>query len=86
MERVNETSEYLKNEASNVTVSNIKARGDKYKEKGERLSTLLNKVCNEKQITIINHSNINPKRHLNRRKLHCNNYGRSDFVRNNRIF
>ena len=64
-EQVIETAEYLKTETNNVAVSTIIARGEKYREKGERLSTLLNEVCNEKEITIINHSNINPKRNLN---------------------
>ena len=85
-EQVIETAEYLKTETNNVVVSTIIARGEKYREKGKRLSTLLNEVCNEKEITIINHSNINPKRNLNWSKLHCNNYYRSVFVRNIRSF
>ena len=61
VERVTETAEYLKTKTNNEVVSNIIARGDKYKQKRGRLSTLLNEACNEKQITIINHSNTNPK-------------------------
>ena len=44
------------------------------------------KSATKKQITIINHSNISPKRHLNRSKLHFNNFGRSVFVKNIRNF
>ena len=43
-----ETTEYLKTETNNVVVSDIIARGDKYKKKSKRLSTLLNEICNEK--------------------------------------
>ena len=44
------------------------------------------KSATKKQITIINHSNISPKRHLNRSKLQFNNFGRSVFVKNIRNF
>ena len=56
VKRVN--AECLKTKRNNVVVSHIIAREDKYKGKCERLSTLIDKVCNGKQITIINHSNI----------------------------
>ena len=55
----------MRTETNNVLVSNLIARGDKCKEKGERLVTLLYEACNKKQITNINHGKINPKRHLN---------------------
>ena len=63
-------------------ISNIVPRGDKYKEKKEILSKVINKACHEENIPVMNHSNINPKRHLNRSKLHFNNYGNSFFVTN----
>ena len=48
------------------------------------LSTLFNEVCNEKQMAITIPGSI--ERHLNRSKLHFNNYGISVFVRNFRNF
>ena len=39
LEQEIETTEYLKTETSIVVVSNIIARGDKFEEKGERLSS-----------------------------------------------
>ena len=61
-------------------------RGDKYKEKGEILSKVVNEACHEENIPVINNNNINPKRHLNRSKLHFNNHGNSIFVKNIRNF
>ena len=52
-------------------------RKDKYKEKGEILNKVITEACHKENIPVINHSNINPKRHLNRSKLHFNNYGNS---------
>ena len=37
---------------------------------------------NEENVPVINHNNINPKRHLNRSKFHFINYGNSVFVKN----
>ena len=64
----------------------IVARGDKYKEKGEILSKVVNEACNNENIPVINHNYINPKRHLNRSKLYFNSYGNSVFVKNIRNF
>ena len=43
-------------------------------------------ACHEENVPVINHSNINPKRYFNQSKLHFNNYGKSDFVKNIRNF
>ena len=73
-------------EKNKIIISNIVPRGDKYKEKGEILSKVVNEACHEENIPVINNNNINPKRHLNRSKLHFNNYGNSIFVKNIRNF
>ena len=67
-------------------ISNIVPRGDKYKGKGGMLSKVINDACHEESIPVINHNNINPKRHINRSKLHFNNYGNSVYVKNIRTF
>ena len=43
---------------------------------------MINEACQEENIPMINHSNIDPKRHLNRSKVHFNNYGNSVFAKN----
>ena len=75
--RIIDTAKSLMTEKNKVVISNIAPRGDKYKEKGEILSKVLNEACSK---------DINPKRHLNRSKLHFNNYGNSIFVKNIRNF
>ena len=47
---------------------------------------MINEACHEENIPVINHNNINPKRHLDHSKLHFNNYGKSVFVKNIRNF
>ena len=69
-------------EKNKIIISNIVPRGDKYKEKGEILSKVINEACYEENIPVINHNSINPKRHLNQSKFHFNNYGNSVFVKN----
>ena len=84
--RIIDTAKSLMTEKSKVVISNIVPRGDKYKEKEEILSKVLNEACSKENIPVINHNNINPKRHLNRSKLHFSNYGNSIFVKNIRNF
>ena len=57
-------------------------RGDKYKEKGEILSKVINEASHEEKIPVINHNNINSKTHLNRSMLHFNKCINSVFVKN----
>ena len=64
-------------EKNKIIVSKIVPRGDKYKEKGEIFNKVITEACHKENIPVINHNNINPKRHLNRSKLHFNNYGNS---------
>ena len=73
-------------EKNKIIISEIVPIGDKYKEKREILSKVINEACHEENIPVINHSNINSKRHLNRSKLHFNNNGNSVFVKNIRKF
>ena len=57
-----------------IIISNTEPRGDKYKEKEEMHIKVMNDVFLEENIPVIIHNNINPKRHLNRSKLHFNDY------------
>ena len=84
--RIIGTAKSVMTEKNKVVISNIVPRGDKYKEKGEILSKVLNEACSKENIPVISHNNNNPKRHLNRSKLHLNNYGNSIFVKNIRNF
>ena len=69
-DKIVETAESIKKEDNNVVLSAIVPRGDKINEKAKKVDSLLEKACNQKQIDLIMHSNINTKRHLNRSRLH----------------
>ena len=86
VENDHQTAESIKKEDNNVKLSAIVPRGDKLNEKAEKVNSLLEKACNQKQIDLIMHSNINTKRHLNRSRLHLNGYGKSIFIRNIRNY
>ena len=84
--RIIDTAKSLMTEINKIIISNIVSRGNKYKEKGEILSKMINEACHEENSPVINQNNINPKRYLKQSKLHFNNYGNSVFVKNIRKF
>ena len=85
-DKIVETAESIKKEDNNVALSAIVPRGDKLNEKAEKVNGLLEKACNQKQIDLIMHSNINTKRHPNRSRLRLNGYGKSIFIWNIRNY
>ena len=60
-----DTAKSLLTEKMKIIFSNIVPRESKYKEKGEILSKVIYEACHKENIPVINHSNINPKRHFN---------------------
>ena len=76
----------LKLDNNTVNVSSIVPRDDENKKKVDEVSTILEELCKANNVGIISHRNINPKRHLNRSRLHLNDAGISLFVRNFRDF
>ena len=58
----------------------------KIKKKKVEVNIIFEELCKANNIDIISHRNINPKRHLNRSRLHLNDAGVSLFVRNFRDF
>ena len=56
------------------------------KKKADEFNIILEDLCNANDAAMISHRNINPKRHLNRSRLHLNDAGVSLFVRNFRDF
>ena len=79
-------AESLKSTHSNVAASVIVPRADNFKEKAAEVDKCLVSKCREKKISLISHDNIIPKRHLNKSKLHFNNYDNGVFVRNLKEF
>ena len=79
-------AESMETENNKIIVSSIVCRADKFREKVGKVDAHLEKICAEKDITIITDSNINLKRHLNKSRLHLNDAGISVLVRNFKAF
>ena len=73
-------------EDNKIIVSSIVCRADSFREKVGKVNAHLEEICAEKDIAIITHSNINPKRHLNKNKLHLNDAGIFVLIRNFKDF
>ena len=76
----------LKTDNNKTFVSTIVLRGENYNLKVEKVNTLVKEFCENNGIGTISHDNINVKKHLNKGKLHLNDRGISNFVRNFRDF
>ena len=76
----------LKLDNNTVIVSSIVPRDDENKKRADKVNIILEELCNANNVGMILHRNINPKRHLYRRRLHLNDAGVSLFVRNFRDF
>ena len=75
----------MKTENNKIIISSIVCRADSFREKVDEVNAHLEEICAKKDIPI-NHSNINPKRHLNKSRLHLNDAGISVLVRNFKAF
>ena len=76
----------LKTENNTFVISNIVPRGDNKKEKVEAVNKLLVYICEQKEITLVDHDNISTKRYLNKSRLHLNAHSKSVSVKNLRNF
>ena len=54
--------------------------------KADEVNMIFDELCNANNVGIISYRDINPKRYLNRSRLHLNDAGVSLFVRNFRDF
>ena len=75
-------AESMKTENNKIIVSSIVCPADSFREKVGKVTL----ICAEKDIAIITHSNINPKRHLNKSRLHLNDADIYVLVRNFKAF
>ena len=76
----------MKTENNKITVSSTVCRTDSFREKVGKVNAHLEEICAEKVIAIITHSNKNPKRHLNKNRLHLNDADISALVRSFKAF
>ena len=85
-EEIITVAELMKTENSKIIVSSIVCRADSFREKVDEVNAHLEEICAEKDIAIVTHGNINPKRHLNKSRSHLNDAGISVLVRNFKAF
>ena len=62
-------AESLKTEHNKIIVSSTVCRADSVREKVDKVNAHLEETWAEKDIAIITHSNVNPKRHLNKKQI-----------------
>ena len=62
----------LKTNPGDISVSNIVARNDQYRNKASAVNRKLKDLCEEKNLHYTDHSNSINTRHLNGSKLHLN--------------
>ena len=65
----------MKNKNHDITISNIIARADHFKEKAKEVNDYLSKLCMEKNIYFTDHSKTLKTQHLNGSKFHLNRIG-----------
>ena len=73
-----------------VSISGIVPHNDNFNIKTTEVNRELSKMCDKEKLLFLSHSNINPKIHLNKSKLHLNRNGYEklgknfvNFIRNN---
>ena len=72
----------IKTSENNVVVSSIVSRKDRFNNKAKEVNKNLKDKCEEHDLQLIKHNNINPFRHTNAKGLHLNNYGDKQLTRN----
>ena len=58
-----------------VSISGIVPRNDNFNIKATEVNKELSKMCDKEKLLFLSHSNINPKIHLNKSKLHLSRNG-----------
>ena len=72
----------IKTSENNVVVFSIVPRKDWFNNKAKEVNKNLNDKCEEHDLQLIKHNNINPLHYTNAKGLHLNNYGDKQLTRN----
>ena len=65
-----------------VYVSALTPRNDRFKDRVSEINNILDLMCKKRNIGFIWHDNLDPRRHLNKSKLHLNKEGTSILTEN----
>ena len=72
----------IKTSENNAVVSSIVSRKDRFNNKAKEANKNLKDKCEEHDVQLIKHNNINEFRHTHAKGLHLNNYGDKQLTRN----
>ena len=72
----------IKTSENNVVVSSIVSRKDRFNNKAKEVNKNLKDKCEEHDLQLIQHHNINPFGHTNAKGLLLNNYGDKQLTSN----
>lgn len=75
-------AKFVSNDHNEIIVSSIAPRNDKYNEKAKGVNSHLYKMIEKTEFGFITHNNLNVNKHLNKSKLHLNEFGVAAMVRN----
>ena len=79
--KIVEFANSIKTIENNVVVSSIASGKDRFNNKAKEINENLKDKCEEHNLQLIQHHNINPFRHTNAKVLHLNNYGDKQLTR-----
>ena len=74
-ESIVDLAEGMVSEKRKIAVSGIIPKNDEWKKKAEEVNRHLNGMCKIASVDYIDNSSFNPKKHLNKSKLHLNEKG-----------
>ena len=72
----------IKTDENNIVISSITPRKDRLNNKAKEVNHHLKEKCEANNLSLIEHHNINPYRHINAKVLHLNNYGGNQLTKN----
>ena len=72
----------IKSEKSSVSISGIVPRNDDLNNKASEVNKELSRMCKKEKLPFLEHSNINPRAHLNKSRIHLNRNGSEKLGKN----
>ena len=72
----------IKTAENNIVISSIVPRKDRLNNKAKEVNLHLKEKCEANNLSLIEHHNINPYRHINAKGIHLNNYGDNQLTKN----
>ena len=72
----------IKSEKRSVSISGVVLRNDDLNNKASEVSKELPRVCKKEKLAFLEHSNINPRAHLSKSRIHLNRNGSEKLGKN----